>query len=166
MKNSITSLKLSGNDSYITWVIQYFIPFIVVLVFLYAGIIISQKFGIAFAGAITSRANKALSFFPRKGWQGTKYVGKAAARKFDRDVLDRMGVSPRTWVQAWKKKGEEREAEVKDAARAKAMARLDKFFGFLAAKQNQKAYTKTRKTKKGLKNTKRNGLQYQHRTLP
>ncbi|OGI27724.1 MAG: hypothetical protein A2359_02695 [Candidatus Moranbacteria bacterium RIFOXYB1_FULL_43_19] len=141
MKSSIekSSPGSSQGDPLFTTVIAAILPYLVVLVFLYAAIIISQKFGIAFAGAITSRANKALSFFPRKGWQGTKYAARGAAKWGERKFLMPGGkeggwnLSPRSWVQGWK----ERAAEVDRRALSQATAdSRDKLGGFFKDGKN------------------------------
>jgi hypothetical protein len=55
-------------DSQTVFTMKYFISYMVTIVFLYASLVISQKFGTAFAGAIVGNADKAL-----------KWAGKGAA---------------------------------------------------------------------------------------
>jgi len=56
------------------------IHFIVVIIFLYTGIIISQKFGVLFAGAVTGRANRVL------GWGARHFTGYSLAAKAGRGM--------------------------------------------------------------------------------
>ncbi|MDD5489056.1 MAG: hypothetical protein PHP25_00035 [Candidatus Moranbacteria bacterium] len=138
---SLNSMQPSGpSDPLFTWVVQRIIPFFVILVFLYASIIVSQKFGIAFASAITSRANKALSFFPRQGWAATKYGAKAGLKMFDRDVLMKQrkfkwgdkeykfNLSPRAWKQGWKERAEEMDKRALSQAAGSSRDNLNSFF--------------------------------------
>lgn len=125
MKSSIEKSSINKGDPLFTSVVEAILPYIVVLVFLYAAIIISQKFGIAFAGAITSRANKALSFFPRKGWQGAKYAARAGLKAGERSVLMPLGLSPRAWKGAWTKRAEERDRQALMLSEAAARDKLN-----------------------------------------
>jgi len=121
LQTSLNSINFGQDDRLATWAAQQFIPFLVILVFLYAAIIMSQKFSIHLSSAITSRANKALSFFPRKGWQGTKYAAKGAGRWMDRKFLmakkegDRNW-SPRAWWKGWKERAAEVDQKALDVA--------------------------------------------------
>ena len=114
------------------------IHYATVLVFLYASIIMAQQFGIQFAGAITSRANKILRYGTglaatqwtgRKAWQGAKYAGRAGARLVDYKVLAPLGISPRANWRAWKQGSEEAEREAMEPAQAKAYDRWNKLLG-------------------------------------
>ncbi|MDP1846039.1 MAG: type IV secretion system protein [Candidatus Moranbacteria bacterium] len=105
------------------------VHFIVVLVFLYASIIMAQKFGIAFAGGITSTANKALKWGTgvtaakwggRKAWQGTKYAAKAGLKMAERKWLMPHGLSPRANWQAWKERSEEVDRQALSVASGKS----------------------------------------------
>ena len=81
--------------------ISNFLSYITVLVFLYTSIIISQKFGIAFAGAITSRANKAL------GWGAKHLTGYSALKWGTKKGAEATGV-PQAYRQIkadWSRKG-------------------------------------------------------------
>ncbi len=102
-----------------------FIAYITIIVFLYASIIISQKFGIQFASSVTSVANKALAYGTglnaakwtgRKAWQGTKYAAKAGAKAAERKWLMPHGLSPRARWGAWKQRAEEIDQKALDIA--------------------------------------------------
>ena len=95
--------------------LQNFIPFITVLVFLYASIIMAQKFGIAFAGAITSRAN-----------QFMKWAGKGVGYRMPKWAASRTGIPgavrqkvesvpfAKRWLtkEGWKESLEDRQARM------------------------------------------------------
>jgi hypothetical protein len=104
------------------------ISFITVIVFLYASLIMAQQFGIQFASAITGRANKALSFFPQKGWGATKWGARKGAAWFNREKLAKWGVSPTVWRDAWSARTKEREEDVFGDAQARASDTLSGIF--------------------------------------
>ncbi len=109
LKKSIESLNYNTTDSYATWALQYFIPYIVVLVFLYAAIIISQKFGIQFAGAITSRANRALGKAAKLGGTGLLTAGTLGQYRRVKDAYQgiKSGLSQRPGWRVLTKEGQE-----------------------------------------------------------
>jgi hypothetical protein len=113
-----------------------FISFATIIVFLYASIVMAQKFGIQFASAITNYADKAMRFGTglsaaqwggRKIGQGAKYAAKAGLKKFDRDVLGKW--SPRAFIKGWQKSSEDIERRHLEPAAAGWEDSINKFFG-------------------------------------
>ena len=114
--------KINRNDNIIT--LGNAVQYVVVLVFLYASIIIAQKFGIQFASAITGQANKIIGGFAgavsgygaarwgaRKLGEGAKYAASAGLKWGERKWLMPYGLSPRARWQGWKQRAEEVDRE-------------------------------------------------------
>lgn len=114
------------------------ISFATVIVFLYASIIIAQKFGIQFASAITGYADRAMKWGTgltaakwggRKAWQGAKYAGRAGARLADYKILAPLGISPRANWLGWKEGSAEAERKAMAPAVSAARDRWNKLLG-------------------------------------
>jgi hypothetical protein len=134
------------------------VSFMTVIVFLYASIMMAQKFGIQFASAVTSTANKALAYGTglnaakwtgRKAWQGTKWGAKKAGSWADREILAKRGLSPKAWKGAWDKRTKEREEDVYGDAEAKASDVLSKHFK--SGKKPPEFYKRRREAEKKAK---------------
>lgn len=135
---SLPSLTKDATGSTLETLILKIINYLAVVVLIYASIIMANKFGIQFAQAITSRADKimkygtglaAVQWTGRKAWQGTKYAGRAGARLADYKILAPLGISPRALWRGWKKGSEEAEREAMEPAEAKARDRFNKLLG-------------------------------------
>ena len=133
---TLEAQRSSNADPVFAFVVVSIVPYFVVLVFLYAGLIISQKFGVAFAGAITSRANKAMSFFPQKGWKGTKWGAKKGWEAADRKLAQKsitiggkkIPLSPKALKQAWDTRKKEIDEKIYGDAQADAQETLSQTF--------------------------------------
>ncbi|MFA5872045.1 MAG: hypothetical protein WC858_05015 [Parcubacteria group bacterium] len=131
---SIISTKTAqGGSSFFTYVIQTVLPYMIVLVFLYASLIVSQKFGIQFAGAITSRANKVMNRAAKAGAMGALTVGTFGGYQWGRDAYQgaRKGVSQSPgWRMLTKEgreaKSKERQGKWEERFAPLSMARVQK----------------------------------------
>ena len=110
LTNNVT--KINGNnsdDSLAKWVIQNILPYFTNLVFLYASIIIANKFGIQFAGAITSRANKWMGRAAKLGGAGLLVAGTLGQYRRVKDMYEgaKRGISQRPGWRVLTKEGRE-----------------------------------------------------------
>jgi len=116
LKNNVA--RTNSNDSLATWVIANLLPYFTTLVFLYAAIIIADKFGIQFAGAITSRANKWMGRAAKLGGVGLLAAGTLGQYWRVRDAYKgaKQGISQRPWLglltkEGWKAASKKRQEE-------------------------------------------------------
>ena len=130
--------KQAGVGASLDILTKNFLHYSLVIVFLYASIIMANKFSLQFSQAIINRANKimkygtglaGLQWSGRKLWEGAKYTGRAAARVTDYKVLAPLGVSPRALWRGWKKGAEEAEREAMEPAEVAARDRWNKLLG-------------------------------------
>jgi hypothetical protein len=114
-----SSSQITG-DAAATWVVRTILPYLVTIVFLYASIMMAQKFGIQFAAQVTKVADKAIMGFAgavsgygaarwtaKKTGEGIRYGAKAGAKWAERQYLMPHGLSPRALWQGWKQRAEE-----------------------------------------------------------
>ncbi|MFA5926086.1 MAG: hypothetical protein WC831_04080 [Parcubacteria group bacterium] len=120
METVLAGNSSNTSDAAVTWVVQTILPYCVTLVFLYASIIMAQKFGIQFASEVTKVADKAIKGFAgtvsgyraarwgaKKAGEGIKYGAKAGLKWGERKWLMPHGLSPRAAWQGWKQRAEE-----------------------------------------------------------
>ena len=107
LTNNVT--KINGNDDLATWVIASILPYFTTLVFLYASIIIANKFGIQFAGAITSRADKWMGRAVKLGGAGLLVAGTLGQYRRMKDMYEgaKRGISQRPGWRVLTKEGRE-----------------------------------------------------------
>ncbi|OGI25084.1 MAG: hypothetical protein A3J76_02520 [Candidatus Moranbacteria bacterium RBG_13_45_13] len=115
------------------------VSYLTVLVFLYASIIMANKFSLQFSQAVIGTADRALKWgigmasgYRAGRWFAKKavpYVTKAGLRKFDRDVLVPLGISPRAIKEGWQKSAQEVEERVMKPAAARWEDHWNKFWG-------------------------------------
>ena len=74
------SVKGTGIVGTIFEKMTNFLPYIAILVFLYASLIMAQQFGIQFAKAVTDRANKFMKWAPKAGVKAPFKAGAWGAR--------------------------------------------------------------------------------------
>lgn len=108
-QKTMEGVAATSNDTFLTWVVQFIIPFFVVLVFLYASIIIADKFGIQFAGAITSRANRWMGRAAKLGGAGLLAAGTLGQYRRVKDTYQgiKSGISQRPGWRVLTKEGRE-----------------------------------------------------------
>ncbi len=119
-----------------------FIAYLVVVIFLYASIIMGQRFGIQFASTITGAADRTLKWgigtftgyraarwTGRKAWQGTKFATKKGLNWFDYTVLAPAGISPKAIKEGWSRQAKEQEDLKRSQAAAAWEDKWNKIFG-------------------------------------
>ena len=166
----IVSLTFSPKNEF-----QKLLPMFIIIVFLYAALLVSQQFGIEFAGAIVSRGRRIMNWGARNlsGYRIAKWGAKTGIKRIDREVLAKerklptwgilgryagkgVSLSPRVWKEAWEKHTKEREADVYDDAHAVVMERLSETFK--AGRKIPEFYTRKREAERIAKYEKEQNL--------
>lgn len=99
--------------------------FAIPIVILWFGMHMAQTMSIAGASAVTGAADKAAKWAGSLPWRGAKFGASAAWDKTQRVTEKKWGVSPRSFLKAWKARKEDINRETEEVASGKTWDRLN-----------------------------------------